>query len=114
MQPEAKPALEDVRLAGTLILEFVGGKTFSDYEQSALLRSAVERQFEVVGEALNRLGKIDLDTAQLIPDRKRIIAFRNILVHGYDVVDIGVVWDVVMDSLPALLQCVLELLGEGP
>ena len=113
MQPEARPALEDVRLAGTLILEFVAGKTFSDYEQSALLRSGVERQFEIIGEALNRLGKIDLDTARSIPDRKRIIAFRNILVHGYDVVDDGVVWDVVRGSLPALLEHVRELLGEG-
>ena len=59
MQPEAKTALEDARHAGALILEFTAGNTLSDYERSALLRSAVERQFEVVGEALNRLGKID-------------------------------------------------------
>jgi uncharacterized protein with HEPN domain len=71
MQPEAKTALEDVRLAGALILEFTAGNTFSDYERSALLRSAVERQFEVVGEALNRLGKIDRKTAEVLRHLER-------------------------------------------
>ena len=57
-----------------------------DYSADALLRSAVERQLTIVGEALNRLKKIEPAAASSITDARQIIAFRNILVHGYDIV----------------------------
>ena len=110
MRLEAKKHLEDVRRAGELILEFTAGKQRVDYGESALLRSGVERQFEIIGEALGRLRKEAPDLCERIPSHRRIIAFRNILIHGYDVVDDDVVWDVIEGNLPALLQQVSSLL----
>jgi len=84
MRLEAKKCLEDVRQAAELILQFTAGKSFSDYDNDALLRSGVERQFEIIGEAVSRLSKVDPTICAGLPDTPRIVAFRNILIHGYD------------------------------
>src|SRR5690349_12136471 len=102
MQLEAKKCLEDIRQAAEFILQFTAGKSFADYDSDALLRSGVERQFEIIGEALNRLSKIDAEIVATLPETPRIIAFRNILIHGYDIVDNRVVWDVVQHNLTPL------------
>jgi len=113
MQLEAKKLLEDIRQACEEILAFTGGKTFQDYKQDRLLRSGVERQFEIIGEALNRLVKTTPDAAGQISHHKRIISFRNILIHGYDLVEDAVVWDVVAKDLPLLHSQVAKLLGNA-
>ncbi len=113
MRPESKKYLYDMRQAALLLLEFSKGKTFEDYIQDVMLRSAVERQFEVLGEALSQLSRLDPDVAGRIPERRRIIAFRNVLVHGYASVDDRIVWGVLKRDLPDLLRQVEELLPEG-
>jgi uncharacterized protein with HEPN domain len=111
MQLETKKCLEDVRQASELIAQFTAGKIFSDYDADAMLRSAVERQFEIIGEAVKRIAKLDDAVYAEIPETSRIIAFRNILVHGYDVVDNQVVWDVIKYKLPQLSAHVSSLLS---
>jgi uncharacterized protein with HEPN domain len=91
MDLEARKLLYDIEQAIQLILSFVRGKQFEDYAGNALLRSAVERQFEIIGEALNRLHRLYPDLATQVSDYQRIIAFRNVLAHGYDVVSDEVV-----------------------
>lgn len=110
---ESKKLLEDIRCAADLVLEFTSARSLDDYSADALLRSGTERQFEVIGEALNRLLRTDEGTAERISDLRRIIAFRNILIHGYDVVDDRVVWDIIRQHLPLLHQEILSLLQEG-
>jgi uncharacterized protein with HEPN domain len=110
MRLEVCKHLEDVRQAVELILQFAAGESLEDYRSDALLRSAVERQFEIIGEALNRLDKTDPSTADLISEKKQTIAFRNILIHGYDMVDSQVVWNVVKGDLPRLHSEVVSLL----
>ena len=76
-----------------------------------MLRAAVERQCEITGEALAKLAKADEPVAARISDYRRIIAFRNILIHGYIDVDHRLVWDVVTTKVPILLA---ELSGNPP
>jgi uncharacterized protein with HEPN domain len=113
MQLEAKKFLEDIRQACEEILAFTEGKTSQNYKQERLLRSGVERQFEIIGEALNRLNKTAPDVANQVSHYKRIISFRNILIHGYDLVEDAVVWDVVAKDLPLLHSQVVTLLGKA-
>lgn len=112
MQLESKKLIEDIRQASQRILEFTENKTFSDYSNEALLRSGVERQFEIIGEALNRLAKAEPDVANQIRYYKRIISFRNILIHGYDVIEDPIVWDVITKDLTLLYEQVQILLGK--
>jgi uncharacterized protein with HEPN domain len=84
MTNEAKKRLLDVVNACEAIAEFVAGIDFSTYEDNRLLRSAVERQFEIIGEALNKAGAAETSLAAQIPEFHRIIGLRNRLIHGYD------------------------------
>lgn len=78
-----------------------------------MLRSAVERPFTVIGEAVNGLARTDPSTAARISAYRRMIAFRNVLIHGYADVDDKLVWDVVETNLPLLARETTELLSEA-
>ena len=112
MEDELLKHLYDVREAAATILRFVQGKTFDDYEQDELLRSGVERKFEIIGEALNRIRKDDPTILDKIREHRSIVSFRNILVHGYDSIDNRIVWGAVEDGLGNLLEDVEHLLEE--
>ena len=81
-----------------------------DYERDAMLRAAVERQFELIGEALSQLARVDEVLVARISEYQRIIAFRNVLVHQYAHVDNRLVWDVLETNLPALAGEIESLL----
>lgn len=102
MRLEAKKYLYDIQQAALRITEFTSHKEPNQYSADAMLRSAVERQFEIIGEALARLLKIEPQIVSRISEHRRIIAFRNILVHGYAEVDDRLVWDIVQTKLPRL------------
>ncbi len=113
MRLESQKYLFDVLEAANLITEFCANESYERYSVSALLRSAVERQFVIAGEALSQLGKIDLATFERVPDARQIVSFRNQLVHGYQTIDDLVVWGVVMNDLARLRAVVEALLEEG-
>lgn len=113
MKLEAQKYLYDIQRAAGLLREFTDGKAFADYESDAMLRSAVERQFEIIGEAMTKLARTDEPVADQVSQYQRIIAFRNVLVHGYADVDDLLVWDVVETTLPALAREVDLLLQVG-
>lgn len=104
--------LQDVAVAGQAIGDFISGKSLADYRANLMMRSAVERQFEIVGEALRRLHALDPVFAARITRSSEIISFRNVIAHGYDVVDAMVVWGIIEDDLPALAVEVQALLDE--
>jgi uncharacterized protein with HEPN domain len=109
MELEVKKLLYDIDQAIELIIEFTRGKQFKDYTQDSLIRSAVERQFEIIGEALNRLKRVDQDLLSRISNYQRIIDFRNILAHGYDAISDEIVWDIVKNRLVILHQEIYEI-----
>lgn len=112
MNAKSLKLLEDMRAAAEFILDATESLSLEDYRANQTLRFAVERNFEIIGEAVNRLSKLDPDMAAQIPDQRRIIAFRNPLIHAYDVIDDVQVWNVVTDSLPTFRQHVESLLQE--
>lgn len=79
--------LWDAIEASNHALRFVTDKTRDDYADDVLLRSGVERQLSIVGEALNQLGHVDPDLASRIAELRSVVGFRNVLVHGYREVD---------------------------
>jgi uncharacterized protein with HEPN domain len=76
-----------------------------------LLQSGVERQFEIIGEALGQLAKVDQQLAIQITDYQKIVSFRNVLIHGYADVDDELVWDIVETRLPVLREEIGRLIG---
>jgi uncharacterized protein with HEPN domain len=111
-EPAAK-LLWDAQPAADRIARITAGKTFADYLSDDILRWAVERQFAIIGEALAVLRRTEPVLADSIPDLARIIAFRNILIHGYAGVDDRLVWGVVERDLKVLRPALLRLLGTG-
>lgn len=102
----------DAHRAGEKILRFVEGRTYQDYIEDDLLRSAVERQFEILGEAFTVLRREFPDTAATIVDMGRAIAFRNLLIHGYATIDNELVWRTIETDLPGLVAHLAGLLAE--
>jgi uncharacterized protein with HEPN domain len=102
--------LSDILAACDLLADFTKGKTFEDYAADALLRSAVERQLEIVGEALRVAVQHRPELATQITDVPAIIAFRNQLTHAYSAVDHRTVWGLLERRVPQLRSEVEPLL----
>ena len=96
--------LYDIREAIEAIFLFTENASFEEYEQNEMLRSAVERKFEIVGEALNRIKRDNPELLESIREHRKIISFRNILIHGYDNIDNRIVWDVIQNDLNNLRE----------
>lgn len=91
--------------------QFIAGKSIADYEADILLKSGVERQLQIAGEALGELRRIDASSAAQIPDLTAAVGLRNVLVHGYAVIDDAVVWRTVVNDVPPLLAHLRRLIG---
>lgn len=110
MPHDPRKSLEDMRRAAEFLLKITAGRTLEDYRADEVLRSVVERKFEIIGEALSRLQKLDPVLAAQVPEHRQIISFRNVLIHGYDAIDEAVVWKIVDVDLPVLNQQLDSLL----
>lgn len=113
MRPrDVRVSLADALAAGETIEGFLSGKSLGDYSADRLLSSGVERQFEIVGEALGRAARADASLAGRLPEAADVIGFRNVLAHGYDSVSDVLVWSIAHDKLPELLTRIQVLLTE--
>jgi len=109
MSNEVLKYLHDILCSIESIEEFLGPqRNFNVYRQNRMLKRAVEREYEIIGEALNKALKIDPEIQ--ISDKNKIIAFRNRVIHGYDTVDDSIVWGIIVKYLPVLKNEVSTLL----
>jgi uncharacterized protein with HEPN domain len=115
MQPEAKDAAYpwDMPDAATAVQEFMASRSFSDYMADRMLRGAVERHLEIIGEAANRVSPGFRASHPEIP-WQRIVAQRNVLAHEYGDIDHALVWRVATLHIPELIQQLQKLLPPVP
>ena len=113
MQREVAKLLYDIQQACQAVAQFTHGKSLDDYQDDLLLRSAVERQLMIVGEALFQAIKHDESLAASITDARRIIDFRNVIVHGYAALEHETVWGIVERDVPKLAREVEAMLAGG-
>ena len=92
MRRDARAYLWDIQTAAGAIQSFITGLDARAYAETDVVRSAVERKFEIIGEALGQLSTPDPVLAGRIPDIRDIIAFRNVLIHGYAGIEHDRVW----------------------
>jgi uncharacterized protein with HEPN domain len=112
MQRDPRAWVADALAACRAVLEFSRGETLESYRDRPMLRSAVERQLEILGEALSQLAKATPELAARIPDLRRIVDFRNVLAHSYAIVDDAIVWAAVEHNVPALLTTLEQIARE--
>ena len=111
MERDTNTYLYDIIQSCQNIRKFTTDIDFQTYTADLLIKSAVERQFIIIGEALNRISRFDPVMYNHIPHVERIIGFRNIIVHGYDIVSDQLVWQIVQSHLSELVEICNRLLG---
>lgn len=99
-----KKYLYDIIDCCEFLLDFTEGKTVNDYKNDRAFRSAVERELQIIGEAITQLDGVSPETADQISEHRNIIGFRNVLVHGYATLNPETVWNVITDKLGMLLE----------
>ena len=111
MQREIKKYLLDIKESIDSIYNYLGDKRdLNDYKADKLLRRGVERELEIIGEATNRILKID-PTIE-ISESRRIIDLRNWVIHGYDKVDDVIIWGIISKDILRLKDQVTKLLNK--
>jgi len=102
--------LYDMLSSCEFLLELTSNKTVDDYINDRVFRSALQRELQIIGEALIQLDKAAPALAAQIPEYQNIIGFRHVLVHGYDSLDPATVWNVVETKLEGLTEKIKSLL----
>lgn len=110
MDDRVRECLQDILEQAFEVQDFTAGMTFEIYQADRKTQAAVERKFEIIGEALNRMYSADEKLLERIRDYRSIISFRNILAHGYDSVEDRVVWGIIENDLSSLIEDVSKLL----
>jgi len=101
MDNEIKKYLFDIQESIDSIQKYLGDKRdFKGYMADKMLRRAVEREFEIIGEAMTRIEK--LDSTIEISSKRQIISMRNRVIHGYDKIDNEIIWGTIVRHLPTL------------
>ena len=93
-------------------IETVKTKTnnnFNSFQSDILLQRAVERDLEIIGEAIRKI--IELDPSISITSSKNIIGLRNIISHAYDSVEPEMIWGIIQNNIPVLAEEINSLIG---
>lgn len=113
MRPRTLGVLEDIRDAIGYIVDDTAGMTFEEFAANRQARQLVAHNFEIIGEAVNRLRRDDSAIVEAISNPSQYVALRNVLIHRYDVIDYLIIWTTVQKHLPILDREVRALLHRG-
>jgi uncharacterized protein with HEPN domain len=103
MNKNALKRLHDALQSARYVLQFAEGRDLGNYRADPMLRSAIERQLEILGEALGRLRAELPEIEADLPELPRIVGLRNRLAHGYSEIEDELIWSIITDHLPGLL-----------
>ena len=111
MKTQIAKSLHDVKASIEAIYFHLQGETnFFEYQKNLTVKRAIERELEIIGEAINRILKIDSDFE--ISNARRIVDLRNLIIHGYDTIDDELIWAIIKRHIPELEKEVAELLED--
>jgi len=111
MKDEIKKLLFDIKIAVNSIFEYLGDKRdFFVYSENKMLQRAIEREFEIIGEAMNKI--IKMEPTIPVTHARRIIDLRNLVIHSYDRVDHAIIWGIICCDLPELSSEINQLLDK--
>ena len=111
MQLEIQKYLFDIKTSIDSIADYLGDtKDFGAFKTNKLLKRAIERELEIIGEAAGRILKIDSNFP--IEDARKIVDLRNWVIHGYDIIDDVIIWGIISKQLPVLKSQVETLLED--
>ncbi|GGI22733.1 HepT-like ribonuclease domain-containing protein [Pedobacter mendelii] len=103
--------LQDISLAIHRIDFFIGEpRIFKNFLENLMMQQAVERNLEIIGEAVNQLLKLNTDLS--ITDARRIVDTRNKIIHGYDEIEPENIWNIIITIIPRLKKEVETLLNQ--
>jgi uncharacterized protein with HEPN domain len=117
MPRDPRAYLWDVREAADRIASFIRDRDMAAFVADDLVASAVERQLEIIGEALSQLSTVAPDVARQIDDLPKIVGLRNVIIHAYIKVRRDWIWRDIRADLPRLRKTVdalLKKMGPGP
>lgn len=109
---DVRAHLYDILQAAEAVDSFTRGCELVDYVADRMRRSAVERQLEIIGEAMRRTLQVSPELELVLPDARRVVDFRNAIAHGYDVLNDSVVWDVAVRLVPILREQTQRILQD--
>ncbi len=112
MANDPRKYLEDMILAAANVTEILGTADLAMYLDSLTIRSGVERQLQIIGEALYQLDRRHPSVASRVDSYRVIINFRHVLVHGYDTLNDSAVYSIAVERIPGLVRELTELLKE--
>ena len=109
MELKIQKYLYDIITSINSIYEYLGeSRDFNEYSENKLFRRAVEWELEIIGEASNRILKLDSEFP--IDNARKIVDLRNWVIHGYDKVDDVIIWGILTNHLPKLKDQVEKLM----
>ncbi|TAL62927.1 MAG: DUF86 domain-containing protein [Bacteroidetes bacterium] len=109
MKEETEKYLTDIDMCIARIEKHISNcKSYPDFEENITVVKAIEREFEIIGEALRKMRDIEPNIA--ISSYKKIIGLRNLIAHAYDLVEASQLWGIIINHLPKLKSEVDQLL----
>jgi|SRR3990172_1225537 len=111
MQREYRAYLEDILDAIRKIEKYTKDLRLNEFKENELALDGVERNLEIIGEAVKRIPD-SIKSKKTGIEWKKIAGLRDILIHGYFGIDVEIIWDIIKNKIPALKEKVAEILSE--